>query len=275
MPSTENSSSQPHLIHFDSLEADGSYAATRIAVLNALAIRGKSRITFNGSLDAADGPEPGFGADSNLHIHAQASQLAFDDIAPLLPENLPVSGTLNATIEVDGPLHDPRGSGTIELSNGAVYGEPLKRLTLIGTLASPVVNISSANLAIDAGTITASGNYNLRDKTLKGEARGAAIDLSRIAWLHQHDIDAAGQLTACVSGSGNVDNPIFDAQATLSDLALGGQKVRQPQPRSPHRRRHAQLSSLFATAGRRTRPSRPDCVLVANQTFTFTRHPER
>jgi translocation and assembly module TamB len=225
MPATENSSTQSRAIHFDSLEADGSYAAARIAVLHALAIRGKSRIAFNGTLDATESPESGFGEDSNLHLHAQASQLAFDDIAPLLPQNIPLSGTLNATIQIDGPVRDPHGSGTIELSNGAVYGETLKRLTLAGTLASQVFNISTANLAFDAGTITATGSYNLRDKTIKGEARGAAIDLGRIAWLHQHDIDVAGQLTASVSGSGNIDKPLFDAQATLSDLALVGQKV--------------------------------------------------
>ena len=225
MPAAQGSSAQPRLIHFDSLEADGSYAAARVAVLNALAIRGKSRITFNGTLDATDNLAADFDANSNLHLHAQASQLAFDDIAPLLPQSIPASGTLNATLQLDGPLHQPQGSGTIELSNGALYGEPLKHLTLIGTLAGRAVNISSANLAIDAGTITATGNYNLDDKTLKGEARGAAIDLGRIAWLHQHNVDVAGQLTATVSGSGNIDKPLFDAQATLSDLAMGGQKI--------------------------------------------------
>lgn len=225
MPSTQDSSAEPHLIHFDSLQADGSYAPARIAVLHAVAIRGKSRIVFNGSLDAADDPEPRFGTDSNLHLHAQASQVAFDDIAPLLTESLPVSGTLNATIDADGPLHDPRGSGNIELSNGAFYGEPLKHLNLEGTLASPVVTISSASLVIDSGSVIASGTYNLRDKSLKIAARSDAIDLSRVAWLHKQDVEAAGQLTASVTGSGTLDNPIFDAQASLSDLSLSGQKL--------------------------------------------------
>jgi translocation and assembly module TamB len=221
----QDSSAQPRLIHFDSLEADGSYASARIAVLHAVAMRGKSRITFNGSLDAAEGPEPGFNADSNLHLHAQASQIAFDDVAPMLPESLRVSGTLNATIQADGPLHDPRGSGTIELSNGVFYGEPLKRLSLGGTLDNRVLTFSTASLAIDAGTITSSGTYDLRDKGLKIDADSASIDLSRLAWLHQQDIDATGRLTANISGSGTLDKPLFDAQATLSDLALSGQKV--------------------------------------------------
>jgi translocation and assembly module TamB len=225
MPTTQNSSAQPRLIHFDSLEADGSYASARIAVLHAVAIRGKSRITFSGSLDAADTPESGFNSDSNLHLRAQASQVEFDDIAPLLPDSLHVSGTLNATIQADGPLHDPRGSGTIELSDGVFYGEPLKGLSLKGTLASPVLTISSARLAIDAGSITASGTYNLRDQSLKIDAHSAAIDLSRVAWLHQQNFDATGQLTANISGTGTLEKPLFDAQASLSDLALGGQKV--------------------------------------------------
>jgi translocation and assembly module TamB len=225
MPSTQNSPAQPRLIHFDSLEADGSYASARIAVLHAVAIRGKSHIVFNGTLDAADTTEPDFDSDSNLHLHLQASQVAFDDIAPLLPDSVRVGGTLNATIQADGPLHDPRGSGSIELSDGVFYGEPLKRLSLKGTLASPVLTITSASLALDAGSITASGTYNLRDKSLKIDARSAAIDVSRVAWLHQQDIDATGQLTANISGTGTLEKPLFEAQASLSDLALGGQKV--------------------------------------------------
>jgi translocation and assembly module TamB len=225
MPASGNPSAQPRFIHFDSLEADSSYAAARIAVLRALAIRDKSRIAFNGTLDASGSPEPGFSADSILHLHAQTSRLAFDDIAPLLPAAIPVSGTLDATIEADGPLHDLRGTGTVVLSNGAFYGEPLKRLRLEGTFASPTVNISSASLVIDAGTIIASGSYNLRDKSLKGEARGAAIDLSRVAWLHRQNIDADGRLTASVSGSGTFEKPLIDAQASLSDLVLSGQKL--------------------------------------------------
>jgi translocation and assembly module TamB len=225
IPSAQSTSAQPRLIHFDSLEADGSYASARIAVLHAIAIRGKSHILFNGTLDAADTHEQGFNSDSNLHLRAQASQVAFDDIAPLMPESLRVSGTLNATVQADGPLHGPRGSGTIELSDGNFYGEPLKRLSLKGTLDSPVVTISLASLALDAGTFTASGAYNLRDKSLTIDAHSATIDVSRIAWLHQQDIDATGELTADISGSGTLEKPLFDAQAKLSDLALGGQKV--------------------------------------------------
>jgi translocation and assembly module TamB len=225
MPSTQSASAQPRLIHFDSLEAYGSYASGRIAVVHALAIRDKSRLVFNGTLDSADGLDIGFNSDSNLHLHAQASQVAFDDIAPLLPESLRVSGTLNATIDADGPLHDPRGSGTIELSDGAFYGEPLKRLTIKGTLASPIVTVSSASLVVDAGALTASGSYNLRDKSLKIDARGGAIELSRIAWLHQQGVDAAGRLSASISGSGTIEKPIFDAQASLTDIVLGGQKA--------------------------------------------------
>jgi len=225
MPSVQNPPSQPRLIHFDSLEADASYAAARIAVLHALAIRGRSRLVFSGSLDAAPDSEPAFDSDSVLHLHAQATQLAFDDIAPLLPQQLPITGTLNANLQADGPLHDPHGAGTIELTSGSIYGEPLKRLSIQGTLASPVVNISSASLALDAGSITASGSVNLRDKNLNIKARGDAIDLSRVAWLQKQSIDATGLLAAEISASGTFQNPIFEAQASLPSFAVSGQKV--------------------------------------------------
>jgi translocation and assembly module TamB len=225
MPAKANSAGQPRQIHFDSIDADGSYASARIAVLHAVAVRGKSHITFNGALDSADGAAPGFNADSNLHLHIQASQLAFDDIAPILPTNIPASGTLDLTIEADGPLHAPHGTGTVELSNGSFCGEPLKRLRVEGTLASPVITVSSASLQVDAGTIAISGTYNLDDNSLKGQIRAPAIDISRVAWLHQHDIDATGDLTSNISASGTFDKPLFDAEATLSNLAVSGNKL--------------------------------------------------
>ncbi len=229
MPSTGNSDAQPRLIHFDSLEADGSYAAARIAVLHAVAVRGKSRIVFSGSLDAdlaaSESAGPNFNRDSNLHLRVQANGVAFDDIAPLLPANLPVAGTLDASIKADGPLHEPHGSGTIELGNGTFYGEPLKRLRIAGSLAGGTVTVSSATMAIDAGTITASGSYNLQEKTLDGQAHVADLDMSRVAWLRGHDVDAAGRLTASLALAGTSQEPRIEAQASLTGLTLSGQNI--------------------------------------------------
>jgi translocation and assembly module TamB len=225
MPSAGDSHAQPRLIHFDSLEADGSYDASRIAVLHAVAVRGNSHILFNGSLDAADVAEPSFGSGSNLHLHVQANRVAFDDIAPLLPAAIPVKGTFDAKIDADGPLHQLHGSGSLALSEGSLFGEPVKRLRIESTMASPVITIHSASVELDAGAIDASGAYDLDDKSLKLQAHAEAIDFARIAWFHQQDIDATGKLTATVSGTGTIDKPSIEAQASISNLAIGGQNL--------------------------------------------------
>lgn len=225
MLTQDSSSAQPRFVHIDSLEADGSYASQRIAVLHATALRGKTKAVFAGTLDAADPSDPAFDEDSILHIHAQVADLPMDDVQAFLTRTLPVAGTLNADLQADGPIHEPSGSGWVELANGAISGEPVSHLRAQGTLAGHSLKITSLNLAAEGGSITGSGSYDLRTRAFQAQAQAVNFDLARIDWLRRQDMDVAGKLNLTLTGSGTPEDPRIESRATLSSLALAGEQL--------------------------------------------------
>jgi translocation and assembly module TamB len=225
MPGEEDSSGQPRSVHLDSLEADGSYTAARIAVLQAVASSGKSRIAFGGTLDASDNSGTGFDTGSVMHLRAQAANVSMDDVQPFLARSLPVSGTLSGEIQADGSVRTPSGSGWVELASGSIYGEPVTRLRAQGTLANHALKVSSASLSTEGGNITGSGSYDLGSKAFETQANGAGLDLSRIDWLRRRDLEVAGKLNLSLTGSGTLDDPHIESHATLTGLALAGEEL--------------------------------------------------
>jgi translocation and assembly module TamB len=92
-------------------------------------------------------------------------------------------------------------------------------------LAGQVVKLSAISLGAEGGNITGSGSYDLHAKSFEAEANGAGVDVSRIRWLHEQDLDVTGKLAISLTGSGTLDDPRLESHATLSGLSLGGEQL--------------------------------------------------
>jgi translocation and assembly module TamB len=216
---------QPKFLPWDSVEATGSYSAARIDISHGLLRRGKTEIALNGTLDALPARQPVFDANSLLHLRLRAGQVGFNDLQPFIGQNLPVTGTLDAQLQVDGQIHALGGSGWVELDGGSVYGEPVARIRAQGSMANSVVKLASVTVSEAAGKISATGSYDLKSRRFQVDAKGAGIDVSRIDWLHRRGLAATGKLGFSILGSGTQDDPHLEGHATLSSLALSGQPL--------------------------------------------------
>jgi translocation and assembly module TamB len=216
---------QPKFIRWDTVEATGSYAPERIAISRGELHRGKAEIALSGTLDATPGQAPEFDDSSLLHLHVRAGKVGLDDLLPLTGENLPLAGTLDAQLQVDGPIGTLGGSGWAELDSATVYGEPVTRLRAQGTMTNQLVKLTSIAASAPAGSLSASGSYDLKSKRFQVDAKGAGIDVAKIESLHREDSRAAGTLGFSVIGSGTLDDPRLEAHATLGGLSVGGEPL--------------------------------------------------
>jgi translocation and assembly module TamB len=212
---------QPQFVHFDSIETAGSYSAARIALDRGLLRNGNAEISLSGSLAAA----PSFDANSLLHLRLHATKVGVDQVLPFLAPRLPIAGLLDAQIQADGPLHALGGSGWVELDKGSVYGEPVARIRAQGNIADQAIKLTSVTVSEEAGKISASGSFDLRSHRFQLDAKGAAIDMARVAWLRSHGLTVTGKLAFSVAGAGTLDDPRLEAHASLAGLALGGDPV--------------------------------------------------
>jgi translocation and assembly module TamB len=216
---------QPRFVHWDSVDLTGSYAAERIDLSRGLLRRGNSEISLNGNLVAAPGRVPAFDSNSQLHLHMHAGKVGLDDLLPLTGQKLPLTGALDAQLQLDGPIHALGGSGWVELNGGSFYGEPVERVRAQGIVANQVVRLNSITLNGGAGSIAATGSYDLNSHHFQVDAHGSGIDLAKIEALRRQRLPATGKLGFSLQGSGTSADPRLEVQATLNSLALGGETL--------------------------------------------------
>ncbi len=216
---------QPRFIRWDAVEATGSYTPERIAISSAELHRGKADIALSGTLDAAPGRAPEFDESSLLHLRLRAGKVGLDDLLPLTGQNLSLAGTLDAQLQIDGPVGALGGSGWAELDAATVYGEPVTRLRAQGTMTNQLVRLTSIAASAPAGSLTATGSYDLKSRRFQVDAKGAGIDVAKIESLRREDPDATGTLGFSVTGSGTLEDPRLEAHATLNGLTLGDEPL--------------------------------------------------
>ncbi len=224
-PPAGSQTGQPRLVRLDSIEASGSYSAAQIAVRHAVLTQGASRVTVSGTLNAAPGRRPVFGADSVVQAHLQASGVQTGDLQPFVAGTLPVAGPLDAQLTIAGPLRMLDGSGWVQLDGGNIYGEPVKRARAQGTLNDRVLKLSALTVSAPAGSLSGSGGYDFGSRQFQIALDGAGIDIAQLAWLRRKGFDAAGKLKIRLSGAGTPGNPRFDARVNVATPAAGGQPL--------------------------------------------------
>jgi translocation and assembly module TamB len=229
-------SSQPQYISVDSVEAAGSYSADRIEITHGILRRGNGTIVLNGTLAAGLPPvSPGqahhppttlsFDANSILHLHLASSQIALDNLRPIIGQKLPVTGALDAQLQLDGALRALDGSGWVELNKGSVFGEAVAHVRAQGSIADQSIKLTSLTASDEAGKISATGEYDLSSRRFQLDAKGAGIDMARIEALRRNGLAVTGKLGLSVQGSGTLDDPRLEVHAAMTSLNFGGEPL--------------------------------------------------
>ncbi len=242
LPPAPSAPGKPQTIKWDSIEADGSYDAEHIAIVQAQLRRGEALIALDGTLVAAPagagagagrrrptmvrGDEmPAFDRDALVHGHVRATKVSVADLLPFTGQSLPVTGSLDAQISVEGPASAPGGSGWVQLNDGVVYGEPVTTLHAQGSVESRTVKIASFVVTGKAGGIGGSGSYDVDTGRFQVEARGGGIDIAKIERLRSTGESLSGTLGFDVSASGTRDEPRVEGHALVSDFAVEGEPL--------------------------------------------------
>jgi len=220
----------PWFIRLDAIDTTGSYSANRIDLNHGLLRRGNAEIAFSGSLAAAAGSgssahTPSFNANSLLHLRLRANKVDINNLQPFINRSLPVTGAVDAQLQVDGPLHTLGGTGWAEMDNARVYGEPVERIRAEGSIANQTIKLSSLAVSEAGGRITAAGSYKLPSRQFQLNATGTGIDMARIEGLRRKGMAVTGKLGFSLEGAGTPSDPRLEAHATLSSLAVSGEPM--------------------------------------------------
>ena len=146
-------------------------------------------------------------------------QLAIADLEHLANENYPVEGNLSGEISIHGTQLDPVCSGTLKVTNGRAYGEPIDKLTMDFTGANGSIT-SKVNAASSAGIINAQLGYTPKTKAYTFHLDAPKMTIQKVHAVQSKNLDLNGVLTASGDGKGTIDDPQLAATVQLTNLQM-------------------------------------------------------
>lgn len=165
-----------------------------------------------------------FTTESPLQARVNATQLDLADIMKLTGQQVPVSGTLNAHLNLRGTETNPEGSGNLALTGATAYGQPIRSLN-VNFSGSGDQARADLTMQLRAGNVHANATVQPRQKTYAVQLASTGIDLENLEALKAHNIDAAGVLAFEAKGQGAFDHPQLDASLQIPKLTVQGQTI--------------------------------------------------
>ncbi len=157
------------------------------------------------------------------------------DIAALLAEageKAPVTGSLAATLRLDGSADSPIVSGRVNLQDLSAYGERIPSARGNVTYTDTSLELSNADVRNGAARITFSGAYNhpsksWKDGSLRFQVAASGLSLSQIQHVQDFRAGLGGRMDLKAEGAAKVVNGVVDltslnAQAALKNAVVDG-----------------------------------------------------
>src|SRR6266568_2970056 len=187
-------------------------------------------VVSNGSLTSAQRGKASFGVTIELRdwsylpsnrIQANLSlrQMPLTALEHMANVQYPVSGELSANVSVSGSQLDPAGSGSLQLSNGRAYDEPIQTMALKFHAQSGSV-VSTLDVSTNAGSANSSLTYTPKTKAYKLHLDAPSIVLQKLRTVQAKNLAVNGTLTVSASGEGTLDDPQLTAMVQLPKLEV-------------------------------------------------------
>jgi translocation and assembly module TamB len=163
-----------------------------------------------------------FSKQSPIQVSLNASQLNVATLTKLAGQQIPVSGTLGAKINLHGTMMNPEGNGNVTLTEVTAYEQPISsaKLDFTGSGDQAQANLS---VQLPAGSIDGRVTVQPQQRTFTAQLSSNGIDLAKLQALQIRNINAQGNLAVQAHGQGTFDNPEVNADLQIPALAIQGQ----------------------------------------------------
>jgi translocation and assembly module TamB len=179
------------------------------------------KITFNAS---AGLHQWAFTENSPLQVDLNAAQLDVADLVKLSGQQVPVSGTLAANMQVHGTELSPIGQGNLSLTHVTAYDQPITSATLTFAGTGDEVH-GNLGVQLPAGNIKSNVSLRPRQKSYTAQLTASGIRLDQLQALQAQKIDARGVVSIEAKGAGTFDNPQLDATLQIPQIEIQNQKI--------------------------------------------------
>ena len=142
---------------FDGFVADLNASPSHASIQNALLTSGQSQVAINASVGLNNWK---VSQTAPLQVAANIRNGKAADLAALAGQkNADITGTVNASVNLNGTVGNPLGSANFALVNGSAYGEPIDRAQAQVNLSNQLVTLQNATIVSGPSRLEASATF--------------------------------------------------------------------------------------------------------------------
>lgn len=160
-----------------------------------------------------------FSKTKPIEASLDASSVKIGNLLRLAKRQLPVKGTLNTKLHLQGTITNPVGSGKISVVDASVYEQPVKSAT-VDFMATAGEVSGQGNVDVAGGVIRAKGTVRPDQRTYSGEVTSSGIRIGQLVRLKSMNLKAEGDLQLNASGSGSFKNPEMNGTVQISKASI-------------------------------------------------------
>jgi len=204
-------------VHCDSLIADVQLSPHTFAAHNGRLHHGQTTVSFDLS---AGLQERQFSDSSPIAARVDVRSADADEILALSGYKLPVSGTVNLFVYIEGTTADPRGNGRIDLSDAMIGGKPVQHLDAKLEFDRDEISLDDFHLGYYDARVTGAGTYNFSTHAFRLNLNGDNFNLAGIPQLQASRVSVDGRMDFTAQASGTLEQPAINANIRLRNLAF-------------------------------------------------------
>jgi translocation and assembly module TamB len=179
----------------------------------------QGEIRFSGSTDLH---RWSFTPESPLSLQAKVTKLSVADLERLAKAEYPVTGDLSGDIAIQGSQLQPVGHGSLQITKGSAWNEPIRSLKLDFHGGKDAVR-STAQLQLAAGRADAKLTYVPKTEHYDMTLTAEGVNLDQLQTVQQRSGSISGILSLNVSGQGTVKDPQLSGNVQIPQLQVSGQ----------------------------------------------------
>jgi translocation and assembly module TamB len=202
----------------------------------------QGEISFNGSTGLQWWS---FTPESPLSLQAKVTKLSVADLERLAKAEYPITGDLSGEIALTGSERQPVGHGSLQLTKGSAWNEPVRNLRVDFQGDRETVH-STAELQVAAGKANAKLTYVPKTEHYDMTLTADGLKLDQLQSVQHRAGSLSGVLSLNVSGEGTVKDPQLSGNVEIPQLQISGQTFSgvKAQMDLAHQRANVSLESI-------------------------------
>lgn len=209
--------------HWRSLRTDVQLSPAQASLQNgSLVPVGQGKIAFSGSAALR---KWSYTPDNTIAVILNISNLQLADLSRLANPQNPMSGVLNANVDVHGTQKNPIGQGRLALTNAKVSGETIQSAQAQFQGTGDVVH-ANLNLRLPAGSAQGNVTYYPKSEAYEAALKSTGFRLDQLQTVKARNMGLSGVLNLNASGRGTIKNPQLTATLQIPQLQMQKQGVR-------------------------------------------------